>query len=519
MPAIPPSLPTSAEMTYQVGDYQLESWVSDQLGDALTAADGFDAIFDDAANSFPGVDIVQTGLDPLLADFQDALTPLGVAADPGFEGDLAVQTDIGLKLVGGLADVGINIPTPTLSDFPSLADIAPGALAPGFLQTDTMTAEREVGSTFVKITNDGNVSWYIQSTEPEPVQVLAADDGADWVLWAEGRQGNANPDFIGPGHFTAFEWRNPRGILAQAYIDQRGAVPQTQVNLFASAPASPVTFATVTAGLQTTVSAAAVLPPTDGIVTFATGLGPTNPAAPPAGALPQGSITIDPAGYVSWTTANVKSARLDLASDLASPLTLAVVNSYSRFPVIFMPGHNYVFTLYDMSVLGAPVKLDQQTFAAPSAPPQMPSVVGVVSNPQANPVGTADQLAAAATNPVLQAQLSAATAAQNQGIAEEVTAALKSGGVGAAEYILGRPLTVAELASGQVDVSTRDPTGQALRSAQINPNPVSPPIGVSVLLDTHGIPLPPEQQPSQAAATYAQAFLAAGSTIIAVPAP
>jgi len=519
MPAIPPSLPASAEMTYQVGDYQLESWVSDQLGDALTDADGFDAIFDDAANSFPGIDVVQTGLDPLIADFQDALTPLGVAADPGFEGDLAVQTDIGQKLVGGLADVGISIPTPTLSDFPALADIAPGALAPGFLQTDTMTAEREVGSTFVKITNDGNVSWYIQSTEADPVQVFAADDGADWVLWAEGRQGNANPDFIGPGHFTAFEWRNPRGILAQAYIDERGAVPQSQVNLTASAPASPVTFATEAAGLQTTVSAAAVLPPTGGVVTYATGLAPTTPQAPPSGALPQGSITIDPAGYVTWTTANVTSARIDLSIDAQTPLTLAVTNSYSRFPVTFMPGHNYIFTLSDTSVLGAPVKLDQQTFAAPTAPPQLPSVVGVVSDAQANPPFTPDQLAAAQTNPALQTQQRAVTAAQNQAIADEVTAALASGGVAAAESILGRPLTVLELAQGQVDVSTRDPTGQALRAAVVNPNPVSPPIGVSVLLDSHGIPLPPEQQPSQAAATYAQAFLSAGSTTIAVPTP
>lgn len=328
MPAIPPAHPNPRSTVYQKqvrGSYT--DLLASVVGNKATAQDGFDANFTPAANAYPGPDFVSKSLGPDFAAVNSDLGTLGANPDPALDGDIESTALLGQDLMGGYSDLGVTVPETPLPAFPSLSSIPPGSLAPSFIQSDTQTAEREIQNTFVKITDAGTVSWYVQDTEPGPIKVYVSKDGADWQEFAEGFEGRQTPEWIVPGSFYAFEWRNPNGIIAQAYIDLRDPSAQTAVIQQPSAGGA--------AG--------------GGVTQSPNYAGPTQIPDVPAGLSPSGTLLIADSGMVTWSTTNVKEAGVFVSIDGQTPVVFALQNNGTGTAAWMQAPHTYDWSLMDLS--------------------------------------------------------------------------------------------------------------------------------------------------------------------------
>ena len=388
--AIPPDLLDPEQAEYQAVGSDFTGLVNDTLGNSMTGVDGFDAIFDPAADIFPGPDIVPLQLDPLISDFSGDVTALGVDPDPSFEADLAQALDLGANVTGSLYQEGIDVQQPLQDSLGGLVDLGAGGPPPGFILTSPDVAIEEIADSFVQITPDGTVSWYIQSTEPDPIGVYAATDGGPWTLWVENRQGNQSPGWIVPGHFYAFEWRSPNGVIAQAYLDLTGIIPQTLVvQQSASVATNPVApqLSDVTAGEFAAATPQVAAP---GVTQAPPGNGPTQIPAVPAGLIPSGSLTVSPntsgQGSISWNSTNAAGAVVQVIVAGQPTVVLATGSSGTQAIGQSDPTLTYVFQLVNL-LAGQPVQiLASYTVAAGSLPVPTPAVANPTPSEQGKPI-------------------------------------------------------------------------------------------------------------------------------------
>lgn len=383
MSAIPPQLPALEDTTYTPEQPVFVQLAADSLGAAATPDDGFDDIFDPAANGFPGGDVIINELDGLTADFTASTDAVAQPLDPSFEGDVAVSSLQGENLIGDLGQQGIDIQAQTLPDFPALSNIDIGAIAPGFISGDTNVAERAIAGTTIGVRADGLVAWYIDSREAEPIYVNISVDGSDWALFGSGRGGNQMLGFDPTGHFIAIQWQNARGILAQAYIDDRGETGDTQVIV----PPATAIAGEITGGVVTLTAPPNAIPPV------------------PAGLVPSGKLTVTNSGEVIWSTTNVKAANVVYTVDGGPEIFFSGSNSGDVTHFIMSLGHVYVWRLRDVSQGGTGAILAQQQIteaaAAPPLPatPQAPPVITQYATPAGIIQGTAQQALAVVTPP------------------------------------------------------------------------------------------------------------------------
>lgn len=275
---------------------------------------------------------------------------------------------------------------------------------------------------------------------------------------------------------------------------------------------------------------------------------PTTPPPPPSG-----DIAIQPDLSVLWQTQNCLTARVYVAVDDGPWTLFAEAPSGQVAAPWIMDGHKFVFRLVDFSTGADGVELrratedlrpgSNDTTAQNSLPPPPPAKI--ITIPSAVPLATAlltqpaPQPAAPTTlstvlgkytlaSPPAGTTLKAVAKDPNSlaGLTDSQIAEVKSGSaLGAAilvqqqqrndwfastaqyyieqgDYqglarLLGRPITTAEIQSGVIDVSDRDPTGQTLMQAQQAASAARAAAGVGILVDINGNPLPDDQQPSK----------------------
>lgn len=365
--AVPPAIADADDQTYTPIGSNFTGLVADTLGNALTDQDGFDDLFDPTADAYPGPDIVAQGLDPLLEQFASDTATIGSDPDPSFEGDLTTALQQAANVTGAVSEVGINVQPGITDPFPDPGTITAGSTPPGFISTSSDTAVREVNDTFVAITPDGNISWYVNPSEPDPISVYAATDGGPWTLYAQSRQGNDNPAWIVPGHFFAFQWSNPNGVIAQAYLDLRGEQPQTQAIVPPSSAAAAQQQATATGVSADQVAPGLQPSAVNATVPAPAGSAPSSIPPVPAGLVPSGSFTLQvgvPAagqGTIVWTSQNASNVGMYYSQDGAPAVEMGQGNSGSAVVALPAAGHVTVYTLQTAVAGSAPTVLDSQT--------------------------------------------------------------------------------------------------------------------------------------------------------------
>ena len=81
---------------------QFEALFAAEIGDAGGPNDGFDSIIDNAAMSFPGTDLVERTLDPLIAAQDQSAALVSADPDPSLDGDLSAWGVAGETIVNEL---------------------------------------------------------------------------------------------------------------------------------------------------------------------------------------------------------------------------------------------------------------------------------------------------------------------------------------------------------------------------------------------------------------------------------
>ena len=117
MATFPQLIPNDAINTTVPPDEFQQSF-ADTVGDLGTAADGFDAIFNDAALALDGVDSILSALDGLSADLQAAVDPLNTVLEQDALDTLEGAISSGDQLLGAISGALPAAPTVTLPPLP-----------------------------------------------------------------------------------------------------------------------------------------------------------------------------------------------------------------------------------------------------------------------------------------------------------------------------------------------------------------------------------------------------------------